>query len=59
MRNSNIWFMEKSHEGYWVIHGIIGTRFYLYYTKKEARAKYNAEVKEKRIVKNGIVFYLR
>lgn len=44
MRRSKISFMEKNRYGYWVVYGVIGIRQYLYYTKKEARARYMAEV---------------
>ena len=47
MRHPFIDFMEKNREGYWVIHGCIGIRRYLYYTKREARKRYIEEVKQK------------
>ena len=40
-------FIERNIRGAWVIRGILGRRWYEGYTKKEAIAKYNAEVEEK------------
>lgn len=43
----SIGFVEKNAYGAYVIHGDIGTRRYMGYTKKEAIARYNAEAKKK------------
>lgn len=59
MGNSGIWYIEKTFQGAWEIRGLIGPRQYMGYTKREAKRKYMEEVKAKRIVRNGIVFYLR
>ena len=36
----------KSFQGAWVIWGVAGIRQYLFYTKKEAIKRYNAEAKQ-------------
>lgn len=43
----SIGFVEKNASGAYVIHGDIGTRRYMGYTKREAIARYNAEAKKK------------
>lgn len=40
IKRSVIWFIEKSFQGAWVIHGKIGTRQYIGYSKAEAVQKY-------------------
>ena len=40
-------FMEYNREGYLVIHGAIGMRKYLYYTRREARRRYLDECRKK------------
>lgn len=42
---NSINLIEKNREGYLVIHGIIGTKRYLYYPKKEAIKMYMEEVR--------------
>ena len=44
---SSIGFIEKNAYGAYVVHGDIGTRRYMGYTKKEAIARYNSEAKKK------------
>lgn len=39
----NIYFVEKNIHGAWVVVGVIGTRQYYGYTKKEAIKRYNDE----------------
>ena len=57
IRCGSIWFTERNRYGAWVIHGIIGTRQYYYYTKKEAMSRYRCEVLEKRVVLQNSVIY--
>lgn len=45
---SSIGFIEKNAYGAYVVHGDIGTRRYMGYTKREAIARYNAEAKGKK-----------
>lgn len=40
-----IWSICRNTEGYYIIFGKIGSRRYLYYTKREAIRKYNAEAR--------------
>ena len=40
IRNNEIWFIEESVQGAWVIHGNRGTRQYMGYTKREAKEEY-------------------
>lgn len=40
----NIYFTEKNIRGAWVVVGVLGTRQYYGYTKKEAIKMYNDEV---------------
>ncbi len=40
-----ITFIRKSFQGAWVISGIIGTRQYMFYSKKNAIKQYNQESK--------------
>ncbi len=44
---SSIGFIEKNDCGAYVVHGDIGTRRYMGYTKKEAIARYSAEAKKR------------
>ena len=44
---SVIHLMEKNYHGAWVVYGEIGIKQYYGYTKKEARAMYIKESKEK------------
>ena len=41
-----ITFIRKSFQGAWVISGIIGTRQYMFYSKKDAMKQYNQESKK-------------
>lgn len=53
-----IHLVERNRYGAWCIYGCIGLRQYYGYTRKEATAKYRAEVLEKRIVIGESVVYL-
>lgn len=57
MRGS-IYTVERNRYGMITIRGCIGMRSYIGYTKKEAVAKYRAEVLEKRLVLGDSVIYL-
>ena len=54
----SIYMVEKSANGWITIRGIIGTRHYLYYSKREAVQRYRKEVLEKRIVFGKSVVYV-
>jgi hypothetical protein len=54
----SIYTVERNRYGAWIIRGCIGMRQYIGYPKKEAIAKYRAEVLEKRIVCGKSVIYL-
>lgn len=54
----SIYMVEKSANGWIIIRGIIGTRRYLYYSKREAVRRYRKEVLEKRIVFGKTVVYV-
>lgn len=57
IRDNPIWWIELNIYGAWVIHGCIGIRQYLYYTKREARRMYIEEVHAKRIACGNAVIY--
>lgn len=57
MRGS-IYTVERNRYGMITIRGCIGMRSYIGYTKKEAVAKYRAEVLKKRLVLGDSVIYL-
>lgn len=50
---SKINLIYRTFQGAWAIHGAIGYRQYMGYTKAEARRKYLAECSEKIIVNQG------
>ena len=55
----SIYTVDKTPSGWIVIRGIIGTRRYLYYSKREAIRRYRKEVLEKRLVYGKTVVYLQ
>jgi len=58
-RQGSIYYAEKDpHTGWILIRGCIGPRRYLYYSMREAKAKYRAEVLEKRICYGNTVIYV-
>lgn len=57
IRRGSIWFVDKAN-GWIVIHGIIGTRKYLYYSEREARRLYRNEVLRKRCCFGKTVIYM-
>ncbi len=59
MKSKKIYSVERTFQGAWAIHGIIGLRQYMGYTRKEARQKYLAEVAERRVEYQGVVFYVQ
>ena len=52
--DNDIWLVEKNIRGAWVIYGVIGIKQYYYYTKKEAIARYNQEIKESLFRKTSV-----
>lgn len=54
----SIYAVDKNAQGWITIRGIIGTRRYLYYSKREAVRRYRKEVLEKRIVFGKSVIYV-
>lgn len=41
-----VFFIERNIRGAWVIYGRIGVRQYYYYTKSQAKEKYETECKK-------------
>lgn len=54
---NGIWSVERTFQGAWAIRGLIGLRQYMGYSKAEAKRRYMAEIAERRVERNGIVFY--
>lgn len=52
IRSNLIWLIEQSFQGAWVIHGQIGTRQFMGYTKNQAIKKYKEECKCTKIIVN-------
>ena len=55
-KRGSIYTTERDRYG-WTIRGCIGMRRYIDYSKKEALAKYRAEVLEKKVVFGSSVIY--
>lgn len=54
----SIWSVDRAANGWILIRGIIGDRRYLYYSVREAKRRYRAEVLKNRVVYGETVVYL-
>lgn len=46
IRSNLVWFIDKTFQGAWAIHGQIGYRQYMGYSKSEAIRKYKQECRQ-------------